>query len=148
MSLNIRYLYLASFSEFFEKKLLKKRDKNKREIVGAVPRASLLALGRYLNQMFTIQGNYKNRAWILRTLEKESCWIKRLIPNCVSYWFTISFSLFFEPFKLIKVFAYIIVYQVYVKCSHKNYLFFYCHYKLLSYINQKSVLIFWTENKV
>lgn len=40
-----------------------KTAQNKRKIFGVVPRE--IALGRYLNQMFTIQGNYKNSARIL-----------------------------------------------------------------------------------
>lgn len=51
-------------SESFWEKVVKKTAQKQKEIVGAVPRESLLALGRYLNQMFTIQGNYKNRARI------------------------------------------------------------------------------------
>lgn len=47
----------------FEKKLLKNGTKTKGNSRGG-PRRVVLALGRYLNQMFTIQGNYKNRARI------------------------------------------------------------------------------------
>lgn len=58
------------FSKFFEQKVVKKRQQKQKEIVGAVPRESLLTLGWYLNQTFTIQGNYKNRAWLLVPSER------------------------------------------------------------------------------
>ena len=58
-------------SESFWEKVVKKTAQKQKEIVGAVPGESLLALGRYLNQMFTIQGNYKNRTRIRRTLREN-----------------------------------------------------------------------------